>query len=113
MQALIDYIVYQIKDKDVNDPAIGYFNNILEIVLLSNRYEAEKYITHINDKSTYWIVSNHFGYISGQWQDPEFINLIKRKTEEFNGIVENSYYERFVSNVNEAKNALDNNESLT
>ncbi|MCH4830020.1 hypothetical protein BWK63_12785 [Flavobacterium covae] len=107
MQALIDYIIYDIKQKHINDPAIGYLYNILEIVLLSNRYETEKYINGINDKSTYWIISNQFGYISGQWQDVEFVKSIKRKTEEFKGMVEESYYERFINNVNEAINALE------
>ncbi|MEB3799670.1 hypothetical protein INQ45_00775 [Flavobacterium columnare] len=107
MQALIDYIIYDIKQKHINDPAIGHLDNILEIVLLSNRYETGKYINSIIDKETYWIVSNHFGYISGQWQDIEFIKLIERKTEEFKGIVEESYYKRFIDNIKESIDALD------
>ncbi len=109
MQALIDYIIYDIKQKDVNDPARGYLRNILEIVLLSNRYETEKYIKEISDKDIYWMVSTHFGYISGQWQDLKFIELIKHKTEEFKGIVEESYYKGFLDNVKESIDALEEN----
>lgn len=107
MQELIEYLVYQIKQKDSNDRARGFLDRILDIVLLSNRYETMQYINDINDKSTYWIVSTHFGYLSAQWQDIGFIKLIKQKTEQFNGMVEDVYYERFIQNLQEAITVLD------
>jgi hypothetical protein len=109
MQAIIDFLVSEIKNKDGNDPAQGYLYNILEIVLLSNFYQTDKYINEIVDIDTYWIISNHFGFISGQRQEVEFIRLIKYKTEKFKGIAEEKYYERFCRNVQEAIEALDIN----
>jgi hypothetical protein len=105
------YKIIEVESKEYGsfDPAGMILRNILEVLLCLNEAKTIEFIDSLEDEVQFEIVSNSFGAISGKFQSKAFI----RKLENFSEKYTNSkYFKRILDNIAEAKNALDNTESL-
>jgi hypothetical protein len=105
------YKIIEVESKEYGsfDPAGMILRNILEVLLCLNEAKTIEFIDSLEDEVQFEIVSNSFGAISGKFQSKAFI----RKLENFSEKYTNSkYFKRILDNIAEAKNALDDTESL-
>lgn len=111
----LSFLVYKIievesKEYGSFDPAGGILRNILEVLLSLNETKAIEFIESLDNDVKFEIVSNSFGAISAKFQSKNFIEKIEYTTKKF---ISSIYFQRMLDNINEAKNALDDSESLT
>ncbi|MFH6992682.1 hypothetical protein [Flavobacterium sp. FlaQc-48] len=106
------YKIIEVESKEYGsfDPAGMILRNILEVLLSLNETKAIEFIESLDNDVNFEIVSNSFGAISGKFQSKHFIERIEYTTKKYTSSI---YFKRMLDNIDEAKNALDDTESLT
>ncbi|TDO72749.1 hypothetical protein EV143_10754 [Flavobacterium chryseum] len=104
------FLVHNKQKLHVNDYAHVLYSNIIETLLMINEIKTIEFVERLDSEDDFEVVSNHFARLSGVFQSNVFINRIENAAKKYTS---SKYYKWILDNIAEAKNALDNNESLT
>lgn len=109
----LSFLIYKIMEIESReygsyDPALLIYYNILDVLLSLNEAKTIKFIESIDNYTTFETISKSFGAVSGIFQSKDFIEKIEGSAKKYES---NTDYKIILENIDEAKNALDINES--
>lgn len=108
MKRELSFTMYRIINSHSNDLARVIHDNILGHLLKVNYFETVDYIKSIENEKEWDAISSHFPYIAFHFQKKEFIDIIKKKNQEFS---DNQRPQFILSNIKEAENAIEDVDS--